>query len=671
MLTRPSTREPSLNFEGFEGMTPGLSERERLHDQRSQYSESEPRSMRSRASLASFADSNTESLETGNTSILPALQTKGASEEDHLEPLEEEDLDPGSFDIVAPEAQGYKAYSVEDRAELLMSKEHMGVILNDPRLLGDFRSFLASYRPASLPLLSYYLEAEKAIRAIKYANSVTASLRTLDGHGFAGPAEDAVNYALQAKHDAAFETLTRDELPRFVTHVWMGIVSLSMRRKITGSMPTDLRDASEGLAEVFCLSDPSRHDNPIILASDEFHRTTQYGMDYAIGRNCRFLQGPRTNPFSVQRIREKLDAGQEHIETFLNYRRDGSQFMNLLLCAPLFDARGNVRYFLGAQVDVSGLLRECTKLDGLKRLVKTHESDDEVVATEKSSQECCRDLSEMFDTSELETVRRHGGAIHQRRDHDESGKDANWDTPYLVIEDDLTPPAQTQSQPQYSIPERAKSSGGEQPSYPSPRTNGRLAGVYENYLLVRPAPSLQILFASPSLRMPGMIQSPLLSRIGGSGRVRSQISQALADGQGVTARIRWVSGRRPEGDKGRSRWIHCTPLRGVNRAIGIWMVVILDDDTAQIREDRHAYAGEAHERKSYHEGNAGMGRRPRVAPPIPSHAERRPPTRYSDNTRYEANVLHQNGYGTQYEMQNGDGGQHQAHAGYARENGRF
>lgn len=41
-------------------------------------------------------------------------------------------------------------------------------------------------------------------------------------------------------------------------------------------------------------------------------------MNYAIGRNCRFLQGPRTNPSSVKRLRESVDMGKEHCEVFLN-----------------------------------------------------------------------------------------------------------------------------------------------------------------------------------------------------------------------------------------------------------------------------------------------------------------------------------------------------------------
>lgn len=41
-------------------------------------------------------------------------------------------------------------------------------------------------------------------------------------------------------------------------------------------------------------------------------------MNYVIGRNCRFLQGPKTNPNSVRRIRERVLAGEESCEVFLN-----------------------------------------------------------------------------------------------------------------------------------------------------------------------------------------------------------------------------------------------------------------------------------------------------------------------------------------------------------------
>jgi hypothetical protein len=74
-----------------------------------------------------------------------------------------------------------------------------------------------------------------------------------------------------------------------------------------------------------------------------------------------------------------------------------------------------------------------------------------------------------------------------------------------------------------------------------------------------------------------MLQSPFLSRIGGSSRVREELCAALSDGRGVTAKIRWVSGRNPEED-GRARWVHCTPLLGQNGSIGVWMIVIVDEE---------------------------------------------------------------------------------------------
>lgn len=310
-------------------------------------------------------------------------------------------------------------------------------------------------------------------------------------------------------------------------------------------------------------------------------------MSYVLGRNCRFLQGPKTNPFSVKRIREKLDAGKEHCETFLNYRRDGQPFMNLLMVAPLYDSRGSVRYHIGAQVDVSGLVRDCAGLESLERLAERESAADNSASFpvrihkqqhqtngasasngEKEGEEKdeFRDLASMFSQGELKTVREHGGSmhrIHQAELNDSEVINGNWNKPRLLIKDDATIDRRD-SDPLLNSSARAPLSG-------------KLSGVYEHYLLVRPYPSLRVLFASPSLRVPGMLQSNLMSRIGGSRKVREAIAQAFADGNGVTAKVRWLS--RAGSDRG--RWIHCTPLLGSNGAVGVWMVVLVDDEQEQ------------------------------------------------------------------------------------------
>ena len=230
-----------------------------------------------------------------------------------------QDDDPTSYDLAAPPSRESAQHSLESSSEALFSREHLQVIFADPTLLLKFTAFLSASRPQSVPLLIYYLDALKAIRAINYANAICESLDPLEGHEFtAHQHRQTVNTELQEKAGKAFDVLAREDLPAYVTFTYIGIVSATIRQRVCGSLAPHLRDTSEGLAEVFCLTDPSRADNPIVFASEEFNRTTQYGMGYIIGKNCRFLQGPKTNPHSVRRFREAVATGRQHQETFLN-----------------------------------------------------------------------------------------------------------------------------------------------------------------------------------------------------------------------------------------------------------------------------------------------------------------------------------------------------------------
>lgn len=290
----------------------------------------EPTPVRSSADSVISYESSAPSIA---TQALPPLQQRGlADDEDRLSPLLEDD--PQSFDLVAPVENERRQSSLEDQAELLFSKQHLQAIFNDTPSLLRFTSYLSSSRPQSVPTLIYYLDALKALRAINYANAVAEALEPIEKLPFTeNAARPTVNAILEEKANQAFDVMVRDDLPAFITHVYVQVASVSISKRVTGNLPPMLREASEGLAEVFCLTDPSRTDNPIIFASEgmgfslremtlanfaEFHRTTQYGVSYAIGRNCRFLQGPKTNRSSVARFKEMITAGKEHSEVFLN-----------------------------------------------------------------------------------------------------------------------------------------------------------------------------------------------------------------------------------------------------------------------------------------------------------------------------------------------------------------
>lgn len=229
-------------------------------------------------SLTTAGTSHTDmSVQTAEPTIptLPALQAKGIDDlEDGLQPVDEENMEPGSFDLIVP-SRLVGVYSLERRSELLFSTEHLRVIFADPIFLNRFSAFVATYRPlSSMALLNYALDAVKAIRAMDWMNAIISKNLRLEGgkpqHSFfMGPLPElTANESLRRKAAAAMDALARDELPAYVTHVWTDIVEVSMKRKITGSMPAHLREMSEGLAEVFCLSDPSRPDNPIVFASE-------------------------------------------------------------------------------------------------------------------------------------------------------------------------------------------------------------------------------------------------------------------------------------------------------------------------------------------------------------------------------------------------------------------
>ena len=57
----------------------------------------------------------------------------------------------------------------------------------------------------------------------------------------------------------------------------------------------------------FCVTDPQMPDNPIVYASDTFIELTGYDRAQVLGRNCRFLQGPDTDPDAVAKIRKGIE----------------------------------------------------------------------------------------------------------------------------------------------------------------------------------------------------------------------------------------------------------------------------------------------------------------------------------------------------------------------------
>ncbi len=112
------------------------------------------------------------------------------------------------------------------------------------------------------------------------------------------------------------------------------------------------------------VSDPTLPDSPIIFANRAFQELSGYAPEELIGRNCRFMQGPGTDRQAVARLAEAIAARRDITIDLLNYRKDGSSFVNELFISPVFGPDGDLRYFFGCQTDVTDLRAASDRLVG-------------------------------------------------------------------------------------------------------------------------------------------------------------------------------------------------------------------------------------------------------------------------------------------------------------------
>ena len=124
-----------------------------------------------------------------------------------------------------------------------------------------------------------------------------------------------------------------------------------MGKPLLQSLPsvTALIEASP-IASV--ISDPRLPDNPIVACNEAFCTLTGYDEDQILGRNCRFLSGPGTEPRLTETIRQGVRDHRPVLVEILNYKRNGVPFRNAVLVAPIYDTDDELRYFLGSQVEV-------------------------------------------------------------------------------------------------------------------------------------------------------------------------------------------------------------------------------------------------------------------------------------------------------------------------------
>ena len=130
----------------------------------------------------------------------------------------------------------------------------------------------------------------------------------------------------------------------------------------------------------------------ITYVNESFVRQTGYSRAEAIGRNPRILQSGRTLAETYRGLWAALAQGESWKGELFNRRKDGSEFVEFAVIAPIRQADGEITHYVAVKEDITDKKRMGAELDSyrhhLEQLVveRTDELDKARVQAESASQ---------------------------------------------------------------------------------------------------------------------------------------------------------------------------------------------------------------------------------------------------------------------------------------------
>ena len=177
------------------------------------------------------------------------------------------------FDLCPPPSRPNED-KVEYLVERLFSEDHLRFILRDHALFYQFLVFVNTFKPQYAATLVRYLEMQKAMNAVEYANAIASQIRWpshKDHYRYSHlpAATEEAHFLDYAKKE--LKVLCTEVLPAFITNTLVTLVAECVARDITGQAIPAMMNGVGTVADVFCLTDPSQPDNPMIYASEGWY----------------------------------------------------------------------------------------------------------------------------------------------------------------------------------------------------------------------------------------------------------------------------------------------------------------------------------------------------------------------------------------------------------------
>ncbi len=131
------------------------------------------------------------------------------------------------------------------------------------------------------------------------------------------------------------------------------------------------------------ITNPRLKDNPIVACNEAFVALTGYSKQDIVGRNCRFLAGSENSPWFSDKILDGVIKRRPVMIEVLNYKCDGTPFRNAVTVAPLYDAQGELEFFLESQVELDDDLLSAVnskRMNATRRIDELSQRQREVLA---------------------------------------------------------------------------------------------------------------------------------------------------------------------------------------------------------------------------------------------------------------------------------------------------
>lgn len=117
----------------------------------------------------------------------------------------------------------------------------------------------------------------------------------------------------------------------------------------------------------------------IVYVNDGFTKMTGYTRDEVIGKTPRILQGEKTDRAVLDKLKQRLQDGKPFFGHTVNYRKDGTEFINQWDIHPLTNEQGEVTHWVSYQHDITERKRS------EKKVVDTEIEFDKLVEESKKT----------------------------------------------------------------------------------------------------------------------------------------------------------------------------------------------------------------------------------------------------------------------------------------------